>query len=187
MAFEWSDIGKLVGSAAPIVGTALGGPVGAAVGSIVANLLGVEDNPTSVANAIKADPTIAVKLRELDVEAHRLELEAADKARLAELEAVRMQLADVMGARVRQVDHEKATGKSDVNLYVLAWVIIVGFFALIGMTMFIEIKDATGTVFMLMGTLSAGFGAVIQYFFGSSASSNRKTSELVSMAKTKGE
>ena len=186
MAFEWSDIGKLIGTAAPIVGTALGGPAGAAIGSVIAGVLGVDDNADAVANAIKADPTLVVKMKELEVEAHRLELEAVDKQRQAELEAVRMQLADVMGARNRQVEHEKATGKSDVNLYVLAWVIIVGFFALIGMTMFIEIKDATGTVFMLMGTLSAGFGAVIQYFFGSSASSNRKTGELINLAKSEG-
>lgn len=37
MAFSWGDIGKLIGSAAPIVGTALGGPAGAAVGSMVAS------------------------------------------------------------------------------------------------------------------------------------------------------
>ena len=186
MAFEWSDIGKLIGSAAPIVGTALGGPAGAAVGSLVAGLLGVDNEPDAVANAIKADPNIVVKLKQLEVDAQKLHYDAVDKERLAELEATRLQLADVLNARGRQVEHEKVTGKSDVNLYVLAWVIIVGFFTLIGMTMFIEIKDATGTVFMLMGTLSAGFGAVIQYFFGSSASSNRKTGELINLAKAEG-
>lgn len=180
---DWSGIGKLLGVAAPIVGTALGGPAGAAVGSLVAGLLGVDNEPDAVANAVKADPNIIVKLKQLEVDAQKLHYDAVDKERLAELEAVRMQLADVMNARGRQVEHERVTGKSDINLYVLAWVVIVGFFTLIGMTMFIEIKDSTGTVFMLMGTLSAGFGAVIQYFFGSSKSSTDKTKELMSIVK----
>ena len=183
---DWSSIGKLLGVAAPIVGTALGGPAGAAVGGLIAEMLGVDSEPDAVANAIKADPNIVVKLKQLEVDAQKLHYDAVDKERLAELEATRLQLADVLNARGRQVEHEKVTGKSDVNLYVLAWVIIIGFFALIGMTMFIEIKDSTGTVFMLMGTLSAGFGAVIQYFFGSSKSSSDKTAQMVNMTKTEG-
>ena len=180
---DWGSIGKLIGVAAPIVGTALGGPAGAAVGSMVAGLLGVEDTPDAVASAIKADPNIVVKLKELEVEAHRLELEATDKARLAELEAVRMQLADVTNARNRQVEHERATGKSDINLYVLAWVVVFGFFVLVGMTMFVKIEDSTGAVFMLFGTMATGFGMVLQYFFGSSASSSKKTTDLVNIAR----
>lgn len=180
---NWGDIGKLIGTAAPIVGTAIGGPAGAAVGSLVAGLLGVDDTPDAVANAIKADPSIAIKIEELKLKAHELDLEAVTKAKQAEIDELSIRLADIQSARTRQVEHEKATGESDINLYVLAWVVIVGFFTLIGMTMFIEIKDSTGTVFMLMGTLSAGFGAVIQYFFGSSKSSADKTIELTKIAK----
>lgn len=183
MAFSWSDVGKLLGEAAPIVGTAIGGPAGTAIGSLVAGLLGVDNNPDAVANAIKADPSIAVKIEELKLKAHELDLEAVTKAKQAEIDELNLRLSDIQNARSRQVEHEKATGKSDINLYVLAWVVITGFFALIGMTMFIEIKDSTGTVFMLMGTLSAGFGAVIQYFFGSSKSSADKTVELTKIAK----
>lgn len=183
MAFKWEDIAELVGGVAPIVGTALGGPAGTAIGTIIANALGVDDNPDAVSAAIKADPTLVVKIKELEFEAHKLDVEAVQKARQAELDDLKMRLDDLSNARSRQVEHERVTGKSDINLYVLAWVVIVGFFTLIGMTMFIEIKDSTGTVFMLMGTLSAGFGAVIQYFFGSSKSSTDKTKELMSMVK----
>jgi len=183
MAFSWGDVGKLVGSAAPIVGTALGGPAGGAVGSMIASLLGVEDKPDAVASAIKADPSIVVKMKELEVEAHKLELEAIEKARQAELEEVRMQLADVTDARDRQIKHEQATGKSDINLYVLAWVVVFGFFVLVGMTMFVKIEDSTGAVFMLFGTMATGFGMVLQYFFGSSKSSSDKTVQMADMVK----
>lgn len=179
---NWSDIGKLIGTAAPIVGTAIGGPAGAAIGSLVAGVLGVDSNPDSVAEAIKADPTIAVKLKELELEAHRLDVEAVDKQRQAELDELKARLEDVQSARSRQVEHERATGKTDVNLYLLAWTIVLGFFALVCASIFVEIKDSTGTVFMLMGTMATGFGMVLQYFFGSSKGSVEKTAQIVSMS-----
>jgi len=183
MEFSWKAVGELVGAVAPIAGAALGGPAGGAIGSMIAGVLGVDDNADAVAKALKADPSLAVKVKELEVEAHRLELEAQDKIRQAELEEVRMQLADINGARSRQIEHEKVIGRSDINLYVLAWVVVVGFFVLVGMTMFVQIQDSTGAVFMLFGTMATGFGMVLQYFFGSSKGSDDKTKHMVTMAK----
>ena len=180
---NWSDIGKLIGTAAPIVGTAIGGPAGAAVGSLVAGLLGTNDDPDSVAAAIKADPNIVVKLKELEFKAHELDVKAVEVAKQAELDAMKMQLEDVASARSRQIEHEKATGKGDTNLYVLAWTIVIGFFALVTASIFVEIKDSTGTVFMLMGTMATGFGMVLQYFFGSSKGSADKSQQIVTMSK----
>ena len=37
---EWKDVANVVGKAAPILGTLLGGPAGAAVGALVASALG---------------------------------------------------------------------------------------------------------------------------------------------------
>ena len=186
MAFEWKDIASVVGDVAPILGTALGGPAGGAVGGIIANLLGVDNEPSAVVNAIKADPNIAVKLKEIELEAQRLHYEAIDKERQASIDELKAYIGDIQDARSRQVEHEKATGKTDVNFYVLAWVIVLGFFSLIGILMFVPIPPKqTEVMFMLFGTLSAGFGAVIQYFFGSSKGSSEKTMQLSSIAKGK--
>ena len=43
------------------------------------------------------------------------------------LEQDRLAMQDRAGARNREVEITKATGKRDVNLYVLAWVVMGGF------------------------------------------------------------
>jgi len=59
---------------------------------------------------------------------------------------------------------------------------VLGFFGLIGALMFVEIPTKQSEVmFMLFGTLSAGFGAVIQYFFGSSKGSSEKTEHIAKL------
>jgi len=79
----------------------------------------------------------------------------------------------------------KPTNRTDVNLYTLAWVIIVGFFVLVGLLIFRPLPDDSGGVVMtLFGSLAAAFGAVVQYFFGSSAGSAVKT-EILSREKVK--
>ena len=72
---KWSDVAGVVGKAAPLLGTVLGGPAGGAVGGLVAAALGVEQTPEAVQQAA-ADPAAAAKLRELE-ERHRYDLEAA--------------------------------------------------------------------------------------------------------------
>ncbi len=61
---DWKSIGGIVGKAAPLLGGLLGGPAGAAAGTLVAGVLGVKDTPEAVSEAIKADPQALVKLKE---------------------------------------------------------------------------------------------------------------------------
>src|SRR5690242_134453 len=58
---DWSDIaGQVIGLGAPILGGALGGPLGAAAGKILADALGAaEPTATTVKAAITADPSAA--------------------------------------------------------------------------------------------------------------------------------
>jgi phage tail tape-measure protein len=53
---NWSDIGNIVGRAAPVVGTLLGGPAGGMVGGLIANALNVSPDPDSVNAALASDP-----------------------------------------------------------------------------------------------------------------------------------
>jgi hypothetical protein len=99
-----------------------------------------------------------------------------------ETERLKLQLADVQSARGMNVETTKATGKRDINLYALAWVIVIGFFGLVGILIFKDLpKDSNGVVFMLFGALCSGFTGIIGYFFGSSQSSSIKT-ELLAKA-----
>lgn len=87
---DWKDLKGVVATSAPVLGTLLGGPAGGAVGALIASALGVRDTPDEVASAIAVDPTIAVKLRQIEkdrqielqtllvqAESHRLTQETA--------------------------------------------------------------------------------------------------------------
>lgn len=85
---NWSDIGGLVGRAAPIVGTLLGGPAGAAVGALVASALNVPNDPDAVSVALAGNPDAMVRIQELQLTA-RVELEKL----AVQAETVRLQAA----------------------------------------------------------------------------------------------
>ena len=182
---EFKDIAKQVIGAAPALGAALApftGGASAGVGIAVKALgsvfgLGEDAKPEQIAQAIAVDPDAQLKLvvaeQNYKLECKRLEGEA-EKARLA----------DVQSARQADTEKTKATGSRDVNLYVLAWTIIAGFFFLMGILLFIKIpEDSTGVIFMLFGALAAGFGQVLQFFFGSSKSSADKSELLAKQGK----
>ena len=57
MAMDWISLGKqVVALGAPTIGAALGGPVGAKIGAVVAGVLGVEATPGAISAAIAANP-----------------------------------------------------------------------------------------------------------------------------------
>lgn len=85
---NWSDIGSIVGRAAPIVGTLLGGPAGAAVGALVASALNVPNDPDAVNVALAGNPDAMVRVQELQLTA-RVELEKL----AVQAETVRLQAA----------------------------------------------------------------------------------------------
>lgn len=58
---EWKDLGaRVIGLGAPLLGEALGGPLGAAAGKILAGALGADVTPSAVSDALsKTDPVAA--------------------------------------------------------------------------------------------------------------------------------
>ena len=174
---DWSKVASFVKKAAPILGTAIGGPAGGLAGgaiSLIADAFGVEngDDPGEVLAAITADPEAMVKLKQIQAD-NLVELK-----KLA-LQSDQAHLNDVQDARARQIAVEARTGKKDINLYVLAWLVVGGFFISIGTLIFQKLPDdSTGVVFLLFGALIAGFTQVMNYFFGSSKGSADKTQLL---------
>lgn len=187
---DWKQVGKQVlGKGAPI----LGGPLGAAAGSMLGNLFGLEEDPESITPeklmaAIDKDAAAELKLRQFEME-HKVLLE---KLRIREIEILAeararqdaAYLADRADARGRQVASEQATGQRDINLYILAWTVVAGFFGLcLGLMVFPLPAGQNEAVYLLFGGLVAGFTGVIQYFFGSSKGSADKTGLLAARAK----
>ncbi len=168
---DFKDFGKkLVKMGAPMLGTAVGGPAGGALGSLVAKMFNADpEDPQDMMLKIEADPEAAVKLQQLEKD-HKVRLEE-----LA-LEQYALGLKDVASARAREADIVRTTGKKDINLYALAWCVVCGFFILCWVLMKYPIPTGQSeAVFMLFGAVSTGFGTVLAYFFGSSKSSSDKT------------
>lgn len=73
---DWKDLaGQLIRAGAPLIGGAMGGPLGSllgnAVGGVLANTLGVDPTPEAVDEAIKKTPPgeLQVKLSAAEIEA----------------------------------------------------------------------------------------------------------------------
>lgn len=170
--FDWKSI---VGSVAPALATALGGPLaGVAVSAISSSLLGKPNGTESeVAEAISVGGADALlKLKELD-KSFALRMRELD----IDLEKINQQ--DRASARER----EAKTGDSWTPR-ILAAVVVGGFLAMVYMVLagYVEgLKDPTivGIVGTLIGYVSAKADQVVSYYFGSSSGSAAKTELLV--------
>ncbi|CBV42532.1 hypothetical protein [Halomonas elongata] len=76
---NWSDVAETVGEAAPMVGSALYGRAGGAVGSMVAEVLGVETTPEAVNQVMNDDPEAAAKIKKVEAELEQARIEARTK------------------------------------------------------------------------------------------------------------
>ena len=171
----WDKVLELVGSAAPVVGTLLGGSAGNAVGELVAKALGVENSPEAIENELKNNPEAYLKLKELEVSKElailksQLENKVEDNRHVESSKKVI--LDDKADARTREVEVTKTTGKRDLAVLLLASVIVIGFFAGLISLIYVTLDKGSGTyeiIYMMFGALIAKFGTVVDYFFGAS-------------------
>ena len=98
---DWKQVGNTaISVGAPLLGGALFGPAGAAVGSIIAAQFGVSPDatPDQVLTAIKSDPDAALKLR-------KIETDHTERLQELENERLRIETADVQNARTAHQHH----------------------------------------------------------------------------------
>lgn len=159
-------IKKILGSVAPFLGSLIGGPLGAAAGKVVGNvLLGNEDASTAeIERALaSASPEDLVRLREIDAEY---------KARMAEVGIDEQKIAamDRDSARKREIEVK------DIMPAVLAVLLTIGFFGVLAALMIHSIPPTTKDVIQVMlGALGTAWISTVTYYFGSSLGSNLKT------------
>lgn len=169
------DWKALIGTVAPWIGTALGGPLGGAAVGAVADALGLSD---------KTEASIKAALSGVTPE-QMLLLKNADQAFAVKMQELGYTNLEKMAALA--VDNTKDARAMQVSTRswipaVLAVIITCGFFGiLIGMLR----GDLTATdnqaLLIMLGALGAAWGAVVNFFFGSTAESGRKT-ELLAQA-----
>lgn len=180
---DWKDIAGIVGRTAPILGTLVAGPAGAAIGGIIGSILGTGNSPDAIHAAIATDPTAALKLAEYETE-NRTRLQEmayadADSLRKERIALVASDVEDRKSARQREVD-----SKDTITPRVLAVLITLGAMGCawaIFSGNFTQTVAAAGLVGAVVGYVFNEFKQVTTYYFGSSAGSDRKT-EI--MAKT---
>jgi len=157
--------GPLIGSVAPTIATALGGPVaGMAVKAISGALFGhdsaTEDeirtvlaNPTGdqLAALKKIDADFAVQMKSLDIDLERI----------------------AAGDRASARDMQKET--KDWIPRALAILVTVGFFAIL-IYMLVYGLPTTGNeaLLLLLGALQTAWGGIVAFYFGSSSGSQQK-------------
>jgi hypothetical protein len=172
MAFKISDKAKdVIKVIAPTLGAALGGPLGGLAGQILGGLVAGNDpkaleeslltqKPETLIALRKAEQDFKVKLKELDIEEDKLVYQDRSNAR---------ELA-----------------KTDMGPHkVLSLVFIGGYFMILAAFFVgkIEINASVMQPFLiLIGVLTANIPSIMQFWFGTSSGSQRKTDLLVEQA-----
>jgi hypothetical protein len=162
------NLKQIVATVAPTLGLALGGPLGGAAGTFIANALGVKPGDNAAVSAALTgatpDQLLALKKADNDFKAHIADLGIQEQ---------QLAYADTDSARKREMavkDYTPAT---------LALLVTVGFFGVLGYMLVIG-KPQTGgdALLVMLGALGGAWASVISYYFGSSASSKNKDSLL---------
>lgn len=166
---EWKDIGKQVASAAPVLGAALGGPIGGAAGALVASIFGVDNKPEKVSEAITADPESAMKLIELE-QKHEL--------------ALRQMALDERKAEMTDTQQARTTHQGAWMPWALTLILSVMISAMVAALIWISIPpDNKEVVYLIVGQLIGAFSTAISYWLGSSRGSVIKDERLAVIGK----
>jgi hypothetical protein len=175
---DWKDIAGTVGKAAPLLGTLLGGPAGAAVGALVASALGTDSDPASVSAALR-DPATVVRLREIEAtRATRLEELLVDHAK-AELAA---------GAADRADARKLQTAAPSRMPAVLTSFVVGAFTGTLVLLLKYDVPATNRDILVYMiGQLSGGFASALAFWLGTTKDSARKTELLAQSAPVRAE
>jgi hypothetical protein len=153
---------------APVLATAIAGPAGGVAVGWLADKLGIPDSTIEgVTQALTGSPELTMKLKELDLEYAKLEMQDRDSARKAHAEIATSQFATHLE-------------KSVVPILALG---VVGLaFMLIGVLMFVNTpSDQQQIIIFALGFITSAAGQVLSFYFGSSQGSKDKTKEIEGM------
>ncbi len=158
---NWSDIKDVVGKFAPLVGTVLGVPGGAVMGTMLAKALGVENTPDAVAHAINSDPNAAIKLKQFEYENEK---------------DLRDHSFKVLNAELGNISHAREVHKHSIMpmLICIALTLMVSGGAYMLFTMNVP-ADNKNIANLLFGTVLGQWGASIAYWVGTTRSSAEKS------------
>lgn len=163
-------------SLVPMIGTALGGPLGGAAASFIADKLGLDTKDvkavSDVLNSGKMTPDQITQLKLAELEFSKF-LEA-NKIKLEEISA-----ADRTSAR----EMLKST-RSNVPA-VLTYLLTFGFFTVLGLIFYLPELKESAPVMIMLGNLATAWTASIAFWFGTTSGSKDKTDLLMNSTPVK--
>lgn len=149
-------LARLIAKSAPVLGTVVSSfsPLaGIAINLIAAAFNKDPTNLSDLATAISADPSAAVKLKQIEIEHADLLATTA--------------LSDNQSAREREENVIKTTGKRDKILDGIAITVVLGYFCMCGLVAYEKFnQNENHILYILVGHLTAGFMMVLGYYFG---------------------
>lgn len=155
---------ELLGTVAPVLGTAIGGPIGGIAGKWLKDKLGVSTEE-EVEEMIQNDPQALIQLKNIEYDFKKYMKDAGIKEK-------QLDVQDRDSAR------NLAVQKGILVQALLTFLFITGYFTLIYFffTTDIAISDwQKGQLGILIGVLTAAIPQMLNFWFGSSEGSKRKT------------
>lgn len=157
---NFNKIKGLVGELAPTLGAALGGPVGGAAASMLADVLGCDPTPQKLNKALsQATPEqlAEIKKAELDFEVRMKELEV-----------------DVFALETKDIQHARESFSEDWTARAIALVSVLLFG---GYVFLVTLQPADendlNVVNLVLGYLGGIVSSVVSFYFGASKSGSK--------------
>lgn len=157
---KFDNIKGLIGDLAPTLGAALGGPVGGAAATMLADVLGCEPTPQKIEKALQQatpEQLTEIKKAELDFE-----------VRMSEIDL------DVFALETKDTQHARESFREDWTARAIALLSVLLFG---GYILLVTLQDPTqnddGIVNLVLGYLGGIVSSVISFYFGASKSGNK--------------
>lgn len=177
---NWSSISKVVGDVAPTLGTLLGGPAGAAAGTLISAALGTSKDPESIAVALQTDPAAAAKLAELQINA---KVQLQQLAVNAATEDFKAEVADRDSARKLAMAQPNDLIRPTVTVLLLIGSIAILFMVFTGGAESV-IKDPTASSLLgiIVGYWFSELKTCLAFYFGTTKESNNQNKTIAAFA-----
>jgi hypothetical protein len=155
---NFDKIKGVIGTVAPVLGTALGGPLGSAAATVVADVLGCDPTPQKIERALQQatpEQLTEIKKAELDFEAKMKELDV-----------------DIFALETKDIQHARESFADDWTARAIALISILMFGGYIFMVT-IQPPEANddGIVNLILGALSGSASTILAFYFGASKGS----------------
>mgnify|MGYP001494504911 FL=1 len=148
-------LGNIVGAVAPTLGTALGGPFGGMAGDVISKVLGVENNPKSIEQALaNATPEQLIEIKKAEKEF---------EAKMKELDV------DLYDLEAKEKQHARNTFSKDWTARIIGIAMVGGFLGYIFLvTLQPPEQNSEALINLVLGYLGGLASAVISFYFGAS-------------------